>query len=181
MSLAAMLPDQDEIFANAGFDALMGALARPGTIHTLPTPGFAAVVASLIDRECSFHTTQEPLTEPLARTGARPAPLGQADYVFAALAAPREIEALERLKRGNLLYPDDSATLIAAGIFNEGVRLRLSGPGIDGVGDISIGGVDRCFWPLRERLVRYPLGFDLFLVDGDRVIGVPRSTRVEVL
>jgi alpha-D-ribose 1-methylphosphonate 5-triphosphate synthase subunit PhnH len=29
--------------------------------------------------------------------------------------------------------------------------------------------------------MRYPIGVDLLLIDGDRVIGLPRSTTVEVL
>ena len=29
--------------------------------------------------------------------------------------------------------------------------------------------------------MRYPMGFEIFLVDGARILGVPRSTVVEVL
>ena len=181
MSLAMLSPDADEIFANAGFDALMWALARPGTIQSLPAPGFSAIIASLIDRECTFHTTRTDLSAPLAATGARPVRLGEADYVFAGLATSHEIAPMERLKQGNLLYPDDSATLIVPARLGEGLRLKLSGPGIDGVAHVSIGGIDRAFWDLRETHVRYPLGFDLYVVDGSRVIGIPRSTKVEVL
>ncbi|WP_423785439.1 phosphonate C-P lyase system protein PhnH [Haematobacter massiliensis] len=36
-------------------------------------------------------------------------------------------------------------------------------------------------WGIRAERVTYPLGFDLFIVDGDRVIGLPRSTHIEVL
>lgn len=181
MSVAMLSPDADEIFANAGFDALMWALARPGKVHTLPASGFTAIIASLIDRECTFYTTEHDLAAPLAATGARSVRLSEADYVFARLAASHEIAPMERLKTGNLLYPDESATLIVPARLGEGLRLRLSGPGIDGAVDVSIGGMDRGFWGLRETLVRYPLGFDLYVVDGNRVIGIPRSTKVEVL
>ncbi|MFA6154474.1 phosphonate C-P lyase system protein PhnH [Mesorhizobium sp.] len=181
MGLAMLSPDADEILANAGFDALMWALARPGTVQALPAAGFTAIIASLIDRECTFFTTQDDLSAQLAATGAKPARLGEADYVFAKLAAPHEIAPLARLKQGNLLYPDDSATLIVPARLGEGSRLQLSGPGIDGAAHVSIGGIDRSFWSLRETLVRYPLGFDLYAVDGMEVIGIPRSTKVEVL
>jgi alpha-D-ribose 1-methylphosphonate 5-triphosphate synthase subunit PhnH len=29
--------------------------------------------------------------------------------------------------------------------------------------------------------MRYPMGFEVFLVDGDRVLGLPRTTAVEVI
>jgi alpha-D-ribose 1-methylphosphonate 5-triphosphate synthase subunit PhnH len=181
MGLPMLTPDADEIFANAGFDALMWALARPGIARTLPAPGVAAIIASLIDRECTFHTTDQTLSAPLAATGARPVRLAEADYVFAGLGSPQEIAAMERLKSGNLLYPDDSATLVVPAQLGTGLRLQLSGPGVDGSVQITIGGIDRGFWSLREKLVRYPLGIDLYLVDAERVLGMPRSTKVEVL
>ncbi|TXI04054.1 MAG: phosphonate metabolism protein PhnH, partial [Rhizobium sp.] len=31
------------------------------------------------------------------------------------------------------------------------------------------------------RAIRYPLGWDLYLVDGKRLFGIPRSTKIEVL
>ncbi|WP_145720206.1 phosphonate C-P lyase system protein PhnH [Mesorhizobium tianshanense] len=34
---------------------------------------------------------------------------------------------------------------------------------------------------MRARAIRYRLGWDLYLVDGDRVVGIPRSTKIEVL
>jgi alpha-D-ribose 1-methylphosphonate 5-triphosphate synthase subunit PhnH len=34
---------------------------------------------------------------------------------------------------------------------------------------------------MREQLCAYPEGFDLLLVDGRSVIGIPRSTQIEVL
>lgn len=181
MSLTMLTPDTDEIFANAGFDALMWALARPGTVLTLPASGLTAVIASLLDRECTFHTAEERLSGLLSATGAKAVPLARADYVFAAVDAPQAIALLERLKSGTLLYPDDSATLIAPARLGEGLRLRLSGPGIDGSTEVSIGDVDRAFWMLRDTHVHYPLGFDLFLIEDDRVLGIPRSTKVEVL
>lgn len=181
MSLAMLSPDADEIFANAGFDALMWALARPGTIQALPSSSLTAIIASLIDRECTFYTTEHDLAAPLAATGARPVRLGEADYVFARLGESHEIAPMARLKTGNLLYPDESATLIVPARIGEGLHLKLSGPGVDGAVQVSIGGIDRAFWDLRETHIRYPLGFDLYVVDGNRVIGIPRSTKVEVL
>ncbi|WP_368518087.1 phosphonate C-P lyase system protein PhnH [Rhizobium sp.] len=34
---------------------------------------------------------------------------------------------------------------------------------------------------MRAKAIRYPLGWDLYLVDGRRLLGIPRSTTIEVL
>jgi alpha-D-ribose 1-methylphosphonate 5-triphosphate synthase subunit PhnH len=41
--------------------------------------------------------------------------------------------------------------------------------------------VSPAFWAMRAMLCAYPEGFDMLLVDGRSVIGIPRSTQVEVL
>jgi alpha-D-ribose 1-methylphosphonate 5-triphosphate synthase subunit PhnH len=70
---------------------------------------------------------------------------------------------------------------VGSAFFGEGLKLRLTGPGIETALDIAIGGVDAALWPLRAARCRYPAGFDLFLIDGSRVMGLPRSTQIEVL
>lgn len=67
------------------------------------------------------------------------------------------------------------------------VRLMLRGPGIAPAGRIpsaatlQIAGLPLDLWRLRAERGPYPLGWDLFLVDGERVVGLPRTTQVEVL
>ena len=61
-----------------------------------------------------------------------------------------------------------------------GQRLRLTGPGIDGSRDMAVA-LPAAFWALRQQLCAYPGGFGLLLVDGRSVIGIPRSTQIEVL
>jgi len=62
----------------------------------------------------------------------------------------------------------------------DGPRLALQGPGIKTIREMSVG-VPRAFWDLRRDLCSFPDGFELLLIVGDAVIGIPRSTRVEVL
>ncbi|MFC0219408.1 phosphonate C-P lyase system protein PhnH [Pseudochelatococcus lubricantis] len=182
-----LLPTAAESRTNAAFEELMWALARPGLIRRLPLAGFAALAESLIDRECSFHVRHDAaLAERLAETGARAVSLADADYVFAPADSPEDVTALAGLRAGTLSYPDEAATLFAPAHFGQepagrGPRLRLSGPGIREAITLQAGGVDPSFWPMRESAIRYPLGFDLYLVDGDGLIGIPRSTKVEVL
>ncbi|TCL67242.1 phosphonate C-P lyase system protein PhnH [Rhizobium sp. BK251] len=181
MSEAKLMPTADDLRSNATFEALMWALARTGIVQALPYPDFLALAESLLDRECSFFCPDATLATAIARTGADAVSLPQAEYVFMPLGDARSISMLDALLCGNLLYPDASATIFSSAVIGSGTRLRLSGPGVNGSLDIAIGGVDPAFWALRAAAIRYPLGWDVFLMDGDRLVGLPRSTIVEVL
>ena len=177
-----LLPTVDDTRTNATFEALMWALSRPGQVHEMPGKGFWTLAESLLDRECSFHAPDDAsLGAMLAATGARRAPLAEADYVFTAIDSAEKVEALSSLRIGTLAYPDDAATLFATARLGSGQRLRLTGPGIKDNVTIEVGGVDPGFWQMRRKAIRYPLGWDLYLVDGKRLLGIPRSTTIEVL
>jgi len=164
--------------ANQGFAALMQALARPGHVQTLPEPGEGAVIAALIDRECRVHAVDPLLIPALLETGAEIAELPRADHLFA--GELRDLDALSGLNMGSDLYPDEGATLIIRGQIGSGPVLRLTGPGIETEAELALGNVPEGFWRFRAEAARYPMGFELFVIDGARVIGIPRSTRVEV-
>lgn len=185
MTQTLLVPTAEEIRANATFDALMWGLARPGLVQTLAYPGMLALAESLLDRECTFFCADEALRTGIAATGAQSVPIAEAEYVFISLENGLQFSDLSDLLVGNLLYPDASATIFApaviGGATGSGTRLRLSGPGVNGSLDIAIGGVDPSFWALRSKAARYPLGWDLYLADGDRLVGFPRSTEIEVL
>lgn len=177
-----LLPTLDDTRTNATFEELMWALSRPGQPRELPAEGFWPLAESLLDRECSFHVTSDPALDlKMTSTGARRMPLADADYVFTAIGSSEAVEALSTLRIGSLLYPDDAATLFAPARFGSGQRLRLTGPGIKDSVTIEIDGIDRAFWHMRTKAIRYPLGWDLYLIDGRRLLGIPRSTTIEVL
>ena len=176
-----LLPTADDLRSNSTFDTLMWALARPGLIQTLPFPGFLPLAESLLDSECSFFCPDEPLGNAIAKTGAAAVSLMKAEYVFMTLDDARSISMLAGLLHGNLLYPDASATIFAPAVIGSGTKLRLSGPGINGFLDLAVGGVDPTLWQVRTEVVDYPLGWDIYLVQDDRLIGLPRSTKIEVL
>lgn len=178
----SLAPTVEDTRSNATFEELMWALSRPGQVREMPVEGFGPLAESLLDRECSFHAPDDAsLDVTLATTGARRMPLAEADYVFAAIDSAEKVEALSSLRIGTLAYPDDAATLFAAAIFGSGQRLRLSGPGVKDTVTIEIGGIEPAFWQMRRKAIRYPLGWDLYLVAGKRLIGIPRSTTIEVL
>lgn len=172
-------PSVFETLTNATFAALMWALSRPGQLRSLPEPGMAGLVDALIDRECRVHTVSEDLAARVTRAGAVLVDMSAADHVFA--TAPDDASFLDRLSLGSDLYPETGATLVMPARFGSGPALRLSGPGVDGQVTVRIDGLPSGFWAKRRALMRYPMGFEMFLIDGDRVMGLPRSTDVEML
>lgn len=173
------------------FRALLDAIARPGTIVTLPepagapeglSPAQAAIALALADGDAAvwlgggtiaarawiaFHTGAPQAADP-----------AQARFAFADTAAI--LPPLDAFALGSDAYPDRSTTLVieTPGLANDG-PLTLSGPGIPGAAKAAIALPD-AFWAARATLVEiFPRGIDLFLTDGARVMGVPRTTIVE--
>lgn len=164
------------------FMALMWALAHPGRVHILPDPGlraFADIAAALVDLETSYYTPHAELDRLIAPLGARMRPPATALYQFYPELRAEDLPALAEAPIGAYAYPDESATLVIGCSLQSGVGLRLSGPGIDGSISLMAGGMPPGFWALRERTIRYPLGWDVFLVANDWVVGLPRTTQVE--
>ncbi len=177
--LETPLPDAAEKRANATFDAILWALSRPGLPRQLPEVGEGALIGALLDRECQVYANSPLLIPAVLQSGARLVEIPEADHVF--LGKLTDLDLLRQCRVGSDLYPDDGATAVVSVVIGVGVTLRLTGPGVDGAVEVSIGGLPAGFWNLRADLLRYPTGFDLLLLDGDRVMGLPRSTHVEVL
>ncbi len=174
------IPSAEETRANATFAGLMWALARPGTARALPGPGPAAIAEALVDRECRVHAADPKLWGAITATGAALVGPEAADHAFLALDGEAGMAALARVPVGSALYPDRGATVVAEARLGEGPRLRLSGPGIETAVEVALGGLHPGLWAIRAERCRYPVGFDLFLLCGASVLGLPRSTRIEV-
>lgn len=168
---------EEEVQANAAFEALLDATSRPGSIHSLPDVGFSSVITALIDRECTAQATDPLVMAELMRTGARAGAVPDCDHVFC--SADEAVEIAAQAQLGSDLYPDDGATLVVRAKLGEGACLRLTGPGIDGQLKIQIDGLPENFWSVRDARIRYPMGFDLLFVDQQNVVAIPRSTKVE--
>lgn len=171
-------PSDFEARTNATFDALMWALSRPGRPRDLPEPGLAPIAEALIDQECHVHSDDPEIAAFAERLGAHRVAPEAADHLFL-----RQVpdDCPQALRQGSDLYPEEGATLVAEARIGTGLALRLTGPGIDGAENVRVGGIDAEFWGRRARVMRYPMGVELFIVDGTRVLGFPRSTHVEVL
>lgn len=168
-------PSRADLRDAAAFAAVLAALSRPGTIHDLPG-GEGAVIDALLDGECRVHAVPD-AEAAVARTGARLAPQARCDH--AVMGAPEDAGWASRVPVGSQLHPEGGATVLLRARFDIGARLRLTGPGIDGAREVRVATADG-LWAARSVHV-YPLGFDLLLIDGESLMGLPRSTRVEVL
>jgi alpha-D-ribose 1-methylphosphonate 5-triphosphate synthase subunit PhnH len=188
-----------EARAHGTFMALLWALSNPGRIETLPTgvtDPLVAIGEALIDLETSFFSPDDGLGTRLARTGARQASSDVARYHFYPTLNELRLPLLDTAPVGSYLYPDEGATIVVGctaldapqrlpgqngnGHQSRDLALFLTGPGIKGSTQITVAGLSAEFWKTRERAIRYPLGWDVFLVAGRRLVGIPRTTVVEV-
>ena len=207
MSLdSAVLTLGDPFQTSAGpqgvFRVLLDAMARPGSIRSLPardehtpipaTTGLAAVAQTLLDHEVAFAVVPsavdvDPETSSAfvayirSVTGCREVAPIDADYVFALGALPAGLAA--HLKRGQPAYPDEGATLVSLVPSLDGasgITVQLSGPGVPAGTSARIPGWSTdAIASLTEANAAAPLGIDVILVDaGGQVMCLPRSTRI---
>lgn len=167
------------------FKAMMWALSYPGRVSKLMHTGLSAfedIADSLLDLETSYYCEDDDLLPALQRTGARQLPVDRAAYHFYPTLDDAQLDTVKSANIGTLIYPDQAATLVIGCKFGTGLRLKLEGPGIppsDKMG-IQVGDMPADFWQLREKAIRYPRGWDIYLIDGDVVIGLPRTTRITI-
>ncbi|MBL6080610.1 phosphonate C-P lyase system protein PhnH [Belnapia sp. T18] len=175
--------------AQACFRALLDAMARPGRVQRLAAlpeapaplaPAAAAVLLTLADAETPVWTDAGPAAEEWLRFHAG-CPLvaepGSAGFLLAAGGLP----TLTALEAGTEEEPHRSATLIVqvAGL-EPGEGWRLTGPGIEREHRLQVEGLPRGFladWASNG--ARFPRGIDLMLCAGNRLVALPRTTRIE--
>jgi alpha-D-ribose 1-methylphosphonate 5-triphosphate synthase subunit PhnH len=185
-------------FANPVFDSqrtfreVLQAMARPAAPRELPvlppspapiTPAAMAIVLTLCDATTSVWL-QQPQDEAVRHlrfhAGLKLADRPQ-DADFALITDPASMPALDVFARGDLRYPDRSASLIiqVAGFGPAGSgESSFSGPGIRATQALTVDGLPDDFWRQRAALAsQLPLGIDLYFVAAQQVVGLPRTTR----
>ncbi len=182
-----------ETVARKTFQALLSALSNPGRIFTLPGDVHATrqscqlIGMALLDLETGFFTPDLALAAMLEQSGARTLAAASAAYLFfpdaaafSGAAGEQTLALIEQAPVGTIVDPDEGATVIAACGLGQGQIMRLHGPGLQHISEVRIDCLPRTFWQLRAAKINYPLGIDLFLVDGGQVVGLPRTTMVEI-
>jgi len=179
----------------AVFRILLDALSRPGTVgvveHGLPevratraelaafaalltlcdyaTPVWLAQPDAALSTALRFHTGAPLVSEPEQAAFA---------YIHDASAMP----ALESFALGAAESPEQSVTLlIRVEALTGGAPVVLSGPGIQHTETIAPVGLPEHFWRERAALAPlFPCGVDCYLVCGNTLIGLPRTTQAKV-
>jgi alpha-D-ribose 1-methylphosphonate 5-triphosphate synthase subunit PhnH len=175
------------IEAARAFRAALEALARPGPIQRLTgaqPPAPLSVAAGTLLLTLADGTTPVHLA-PSHDTGAVRdwltfhcgCPLVAAEAAVFAVGGWEALLPVDRFAIGTPDYPDRSATLIVEVAALEPPNARLTGPGIPGAATLLVPDVA----VLEANRAGFPLGFDSYLTCGDRIAGLPRSTRVEKL
>lgn len=169
------------------FREILEAMARPGTIRRIqgaipPEPlSIAAGTALLV---LTDPTTRLHLAGPADCPSVRDwvafhigAPISTAEEADFAVGTWDTLQPVTRFRIGEPDYPDRSATLIV-----EVDRLVSHGPTLTGPG------IETASWlnlpetaAFQANRALFPLGFDALFTAGDRIAGLPRSTRVEAI
>lgn len=189
-------PSPGDLVEREVFLALMWASARPGEVRSFSCGeenvrlnpdlrGHACVGKALLDLETSFYTPHLQLRQALLISGARLLGPEKAAYHFYPEIDEEILAQIAMAPLGNRLYPETAATLVLSARLGRGVRLEIKGPGVKGSRQLEVEGIPPTLWALRNDRWDFPLGWDLFLLEcqGDvcRVVGIPRSSRVEVV
>ncbi|WP_435928134.1 phosphonate C-P lyase system protein PhnH [Dryocola sp. BD613] len=188
---AFTLPVQD---AQQSFRRLLKAMSEPGVIvalHSL-TQGWeplnvasTSVLLTLADNDTPVWISETLKSEATAQnvrfhTNAPLCPTPeQAQFAFAGETI--SADELNALAQGTDVAPDTSATLILqVSSLSGGRMLRLTGAGIREERMIAPQLPECVIHELTERPHPFPLGIDLILTCGDRLLAIPRTTHVEV-
>ena len=181
--------------SQATFRVLLAALSEPGTVQIIPVtvagpqplgPAITAAVLTLADLETpvwldiaddvaacrvidylSFHCGSTIIDVPAAAA-------------FALVTHPQRLQ-LARFAQGSMDYPDRATMLLVqVASLTAGPQRMLCGPGIREQQAIHIAGLPADFdaqWYANG--AGFPTGVDLVFCCGDRIVGLPRTTRID--
>ena len=180
--------------AQSTFRSVMDAMARPGSVQRIeagsgvPAPmmrGSAAIALTLFDQDTPvWLDARMAATSNVAKwikfhTSA-PVISNSSVCSFALIAEAYSLPDFKRFSFGTAEYPDRSTTIILqVDSLMDGPAYELRGPGIDGTSMLRAtidvpGFLDR----LALNATLFPRGIDLVLVSDDRVVALPRTTRL---
>lgn len=180
--------------SQAVFRLILDAVAKPGITHSISDfltdiplglhPATAACLLCLADYETPVFLPQWLQNSAVKRflafhTGA-PVTEKPEEAAFAVVEGDSHECRLSDFALGDDRYPDRSTTvLVQCALLTGGERVSLEGPGIKTCMTIAPSDLRNDFWTdVEANHAYYPRGVDLILTSGDRLIGLPRSTRI---
>ncbi|WP_096315224.1 phosphonate C-P lyase system protein PhnH [Escherichia coli] len=164
LETAFMLPVQD---AQHSFRRLLKAMSEPG------------VIVALHQLKRGWQPLNIATTSVLLTLADNDTPVWLS--TFAVTDEAISSEQLNALSSGTAVAPEAGATLILQVVSLSGGRmLRLTGAGIAEERMIAPQLPECILHELTERPHPFPLGIDLILTCGERLLAIPRTTHVEV-
>lgn len=167
------------------FRAALTVLSRPGRIESLHgaappapcSPAAGALLLTLCDTTTGLFLAPSHDTDAVRGwiTFHVGSPFVGPERAMFALGTWEALGPVSRYAIGTPEYPDRGATLIAEVERLEPEGALLTGPGIKDSARLSLPEI-AAFQANRRH---FPLGFDCYFTCGDRLAGLPRSTRVE--
>lgn len=178
------------------FRRALEALAHPGSIYELDVAcgvppglsvGMTAILLALADVDAPVWLpadVDERVHHYLRFHCGCPLVSEPAQARFAVVPAGYAAPDLTQCHPGDPAYPDTSTTLLleveSLDNADGGASVVLSGPGIASQRVLSVNGLRTDFWTQwRANQQLFPLGVDVFLIQGNRVCGLPRTVMVE--
>jgi alpha-D-ribose 1-methylphosphonate 5-triphosphate synthase subunit PhnH len=183
--------------AQQHFRLLLDSMSRPGKINTFPDADIfppeglnkaAALTGfALLNADATYFiagANQDDIAGYfLINTGSHQAEIPAADYIF--LPEWYNTTVLDEARVGTPIYPEDSATFIAAAKFisdqpfESSLALTLRGPGVNGEAIVFVEGVNTELLDfVQEQNSEYPLGIDLIIADNEgHILCIPRSNK----
>ena len=168
------------------FRGLLDAFSYPGRITICSeqnAPAWLAILSALVDGETNLADPEQLLTAELWQTleVRRAIPEKAAYLLLDGSKAPVIMPQL-----GTLEAPEGGATILlivtSLGTVNaDGMRLKLSGPGIKEVTYVNVDGLNPAWIESRNEWVSaFPLGVEMILSDANQFVALPRSTRISL-
>jgi alpha-D-ribose 1-methylphosphonate 5-triphosphate synthase subunit PhnH len=188
--------------SQAMFRVALEALSHPGRCMTVSHdaevpqtghPASAALLLALLDSDCTLWLSPSLANSDAAawlrfHTGCQLVNNAE-QAMFAWVAAGDAMPALASFSQGSDNAPDQSATCVLdlplldakAGSECGAVQWTLKGPGIQDVNHLAVDGLAADFlaqWSANH--ASFPRGVDLFLASAQQLVGLPRTTSIQL-
>lgn len=170
------------------YRSILNAFSYPGTVLELsyPMDSLSLVLATLVDSSVKLADLDHSVPRELGPLlGCSPANFEEADFIVCSGASFPVPDRLPRL--GSLDHPHLGATLflvcselkVHANAGQSGLAIGVSGPGVEFCNELYVTGL--CTEWLESRNVwvaRFPMGVDIVLCAANRVVGIPRTSKL---
>ncbi len=194
-----MTVKEENLITQKTFRTLLQAMSHPGRVYSVSQESgvnsrelesvLILVIQTLLDHEvgfCVIGTGKEYLETTISELTRCPVKdISDADFII--VSDGESNGEILKAKRGSLEYPDAGATVIYVVEFlndrdNGKPIALLKGPGIrNDIAPVIHGLGQNELFHIKEINSEFPLGIDCIFINGaNRIMCIPRSTRIEV-